>query len=93
MGTVSVSFRIDEDAKARLKREAELEERSESYIANQAIKQYLDRQQRRRHMLDQALVEADKGTFISSEVMHEWVDSWGSDKETPLPEPDVQIKE
>lgn len=91
MGTVPVSFRIDENDKTRLQHEAEQEDRSESYIHNVALKQYLDQRERRRGMLDQALEEADKGSFISQASMHKWVDSWGGDTEAVLPEPDVQV--
>lgn len=91
MGTVPVSFRIDEDDKARLQKEAAQEDRSESYIANAAIKQYLDQREYKRKIIDQAIEDADKGSFISQAAMHTWVESWGSDKDAALPEPDIQM--
>ena len=91
MGTVSVSFRVDENEKTRLEKEAKLEDRSESYIHNVALKQYLDRQENRRQMIDQAIEEADNGLFISQIAMHAWVDSWGSEEEEVLPEADSRL--
>ncbi len=39
--------------------------------------------------LNAALLEADKGVLISSEAVEAWMDSWGTENELPLPEPDV----
>jgi predicted transcriptional regulator len=36
-----------------------------------------------------ALIEAEKGEFISSEEMHCWIDSWGTESELPPPEADI----
>jgi len=36
-----------------------------------------------------ATLEADKGAFVSSDRMHEWLEQAEADPETPLPEPDV----
>jgi predicted transcriptional regulator len=91
MATVQVSLRLDEKEKARLEQDAKRQGRSASYIHNTALKQYLDRQERRRMMLDQALEDADQGHFISQSVMHAWVDTWGNDSEKALPEVDLQF--
>lgn len=36
-----------------------------------------------------ALIEAEKGEFISSAEMRRWINSWGTDNELPPPEIDV----
>jgi hypothetical protein len=36
-----------------------------------------------------ALEEADKGVFVSSEAAHRWMESWDTDNELPIPEPDI----
>lgn len=42
----------------------------------------------KRTAICEAVVEADKGIFISREKMDAWV-SWGTDSEPPPPEPDI----
>ena len=36
-----------------------------------------------------AVAEADKGVFVSSEAVDRWMESWGTDNELPIPEPDI----
>ena len=36
-----------------------------------------------------ALAEADKGVFVSAEAVHRWMESWDTDNELPIPEPDI----
>ena len=89
MATVPFSIRLDEDIKARLEREAELEDRSASYIVQKAVGQYLDGKEYFRREMEAAIAEADKGVFISGEAMHRWMESWDTENELPPPEPDI----
>lgn len=89
MATVPFSVRIDEFVKARLESEAKLEDRSAAYIMQKAVEEYLDAKQHMREKLREAIVEADKGVFISEEAMMAWMESWDTDHELPPPEPDV----
>ena len=89
MPTVQFSLRLEEALKERLKEEARRTERSESYLAQKAIESMLDARQTRREAISDALVEADKGEFISQSAMHNWVNSWGTDNELAAPEPDI----
>ena len=43
----------------------------------------------KRAAIREAVLEADKGIFISQDKMDAWVSSWGTDSEYPLPEPDI----
>ena len=92
MANVPFSLRLDPDLKTKLKREAELLNRSESFIATTAIKNYLSACEQKRNAIDAAVAQADKGNFISSQAMGAWVDSWGTDNELALPEIDARIK-
>ena len=93
MSTVPFTFRLDEEIKSRLEEEAEADDRSASYIAAKAIKQYLDARSFERLAMEEAVQEADKGVFISSNAMRNWIASWGSNDELPPPEADVFLKE
>ena len=89
MTTTPFSVRIDEDLRAQLKQEAQQLQRSESFVAATAIKKYLESCSQKRKAIDAAVKKAEQGNFISSEKMNEWVDSWGSENEQPLPTADI----
>ncbi len=89
MASVQLSVRMDPDIKARLEKEARLEDRSASYIIQKALDQYLSVKERRRQDFDDAVAEADKGIFVSGEAVERWVLSWDTKNELPEPEPDI----
>ena len=89
MANVPFSLRINDELKARLEAEARQLDRPASYVATKAIESYLARCEAKRHAISQAIAEADKGIFISSDKMTAWVNTWGTDQENNLPEPDI----
>jgi len=89
MATQPLSVRIDVKLKQRLEKEAKRRDRTVSYIANRAMKLYFEELDRVARELDEAVAEADKGVFISGEKVVEWLESWGTAKELPPPEPDI----
>jgi len=89
MTTASLTLRINADIKKRLEREAKTLDRSTSYLAAKAIEAFVEAREDKRRAIEAALVEADKGVFISSTAMHKWMDSWGADNELPPPKPDI----
>ncbi len=89
MPTVPFTLRVDSAIKQRLDQEAKREDRSAAYVAQQAIRAYLEAKERARAAIRAAEAEADKGVFISSDAMDKWVRSWGSDDEQPPPKPDI----
>jgi predicted transcriptional regulator len=89
MPTTPFSIRIESDIKRRLEKEAELEDRSAGYIAQKAIASYLDAKEFKRASLRAAEAEADKGIFVSWEKVADWMKSWDSNSELPMPEPDI----
>jgi predicted transcriptional regulator len=89
MATTPFSFRIDEKLKTKLEKAAAREQRSASHVVHQAVTAYLDRQDAKRKAIREAMAEAEKGVFISEEAMDAWIDSWGTERELPPPEPDI----
>jgi len=89
MGGVPLSLHVDAQLKERLDNEARLQNLSADDLAQRAIEDFLELQEREREILRERLAEADKGVFISGEAMHRWIESWGTDNELPPPEPDV----
>jgi predicted transcriptional regulator len=89
MNAVPFSLRLDADLKEAVDAEAKREDRSASYVIQQATREYIDRKENFRSMVAALEAEADKGVFISGEAMDQWVESWDTDHELPPPEPDI----
>lgn len=89
MTTASLTLRIDSGVKKRLEREDKSLDRSTSYLAAKAIEAFVEAREEKRRAIEAAIIEADKGVFISSKAMHKWMDSWGTDNELPPPKPDI----
>jgi predicted transcriptional regulator len=89
MSTVPFSLRLDPSIKQRLDQEARRLDRSSSWLATRAIETFLEARAVKQRAIREAMAEAEKGEFISSEAMGRWMESWGTDDE--LPEPKVDI--
>jgi predicted transcriptional regulator len=63
--------------------------RSKSFLINQALKEFVDRQSLEQERWQQTLAAMEsvaKGQVVAAEDVHAWLESWGSDKELPAPE-------
>ncbi|HEY5818798.1 MAG TPA: ribbon-helix-helix protein, CopG family [Mesorhizobium sp.] len=89
MGEHRLALHLDDETMLKLEREARATHVSQAEIAEKAIRSFLDIQEFEREILCQRIAEADKGVFISGEAMHQWIESWGTEKELPPPEPDI----
>ena len=83
--------RVPDDLNEQLDTLSRATKRSRSWLATQALGDYVRRNAWKARELHEALAEADKGSFISHEAMVEWVDLLGTAGEKAPPEPDVQI--
>ena len=93
MTAVPFSLRLDPDLKEAVEKEARREDRSASYVIQQAAREYVERKEQFRAMMAELEAEEDKGEFISSSRMRSWVASWGTGAELPSPEPDIFMNE
>ncbi len=62
---------------------------SKSWLINQAIKEYIERQARgnaRWQETQRAIDSVAKGRVVSSEAVHTWLDSWGKENEQSPPQ-------
>jgi predicted transcriptional regulator len=89
MASTVLSVRVPEALKEQLDYLSRSTKRSKAYLAVEALDDYVRKNAWRAKELHAALVEADKGAFISHEAMLAWVESLGSDKELAPPEPDI----
>ena len=92
MTTEPFTLCIDTKLKKRLEAEARQQDRSAGYVASKAIECFLDARQAEVKMINRALIEADKGHFVSSEAVDLWMQSWGTENELPIPESDLHFK-
>lgn len=84
-----ISLRIPDSVKDRLDRLSASSKRSRSFLAAEALNEYLERHEWQVAAIDEAVQDADKGAFVSHEAVSEWLNSWGSDKELSAPKPDI----
>jgi predicted transcriptional regulator len=80
------TVRLDASIKQRLERLAKNTGRSRSYLAAEAIGEYLDVNEWQVAGIKNAIASLDQGKGISHDKVKKWVASWGSAKELPVPQ-------
>jgi predicted transcriptional regulator len=66
------SFRISNVTKAKLEKEALLENRPASYIADMAINEYLEEKEIKRKYTEELTLEVKKGKYLSEDKFMKW---------------------
>ena len=85
MPTASFTTRLDAGVKAELERIARFEDRSASYLANQAITAMVEERQATRDLLATGLAMVEQGApSLSADEMHDWL---MAEDDRPFPEP------
>lgn len=85
MPSSTFTVRVDQAAKKRLEKLAKSTGRSRSFLAAEAINEYLDVNEWQVSGIRRAIASLDRGEAVSNEQVREWVESWGSDRERPVP--------
>jgi RHH-type transcriptional regulator, rel operon repressor / antitoxin RelB len=85
MRSTILSVRVDQKAKKRLEELAKRTGHSRSYLAAEAINEYLDGNEWQIAAIKQAIASLDGGASVSHERVKDWVSSWGSADERPMP--------
>ncbi len=86
MGITSV--RLQPDIEDGLATVASNLHRSKSWIINQAVKEFLEKQitdQQRWQETIEAIASVERGNKVSGDAVHAWLSSWGSDNELSAP--------
>ena len=76
--SVTLSVRLEAATKADLEKLARGTRRSKSYLAAEAIRQYVELNQWQVQETRRALAEADKGDFASDVQVRSFFDQWRS---------------
>jgi predicted transcriptional regulator len=92
MSNARFSLRLEPDLKDWLEQEAKRKDRSAGYVAIEALRNYKQAIEAKREMIARAMVEADKGEFVSEEAMTRWFLALATEHELPEPDADVFLQ-
>ncbi|MGB3620858.1 MAG: ribbon-helix-helix protein, CopG family [Ketobacter sp.] len=82
------SVRMSEELMARLELAAEKLRRSKGWLINDALDEYLAREEAKAKLLEDtqlSLAQAEAGQLIDGDEVMDWIDSWGSEDEKEPP--------
>jgi predicted transcriptional regulator len=82
------TVRLQPDVETGLDTMAEKLQRSKSWLINQALKEFIDRQELEQVRWKETLKAMDsvaQGKVFAGSEVHEWLRSWGTDKELNPP--------
>lgn len=85
MRSTTFTVRVDTGVKKRLERLAKSTGRSRSFLAAEAINEYLDTNEWQVSGVKGAIASLDRGEAIPHKSIKDWVASWGGGNEKPVP--------
>jgi RHH-type rel operon transcriptional repressor/antitoxin RelB len=85
MSSTTFTVRIDPGVKKRMDKLAKRTGRSRSYLATEALNEYLDVNDWQVDGIKRAVASLDRGVGIQHEDVKEWIDSWGHKRERQAP--------
>ena len=85
MNSTTFTVRVDTGVKKRLERLAKSTGRTRSFLAAEAIAEYLEINEWQVAGIKRAMASLDRGEGIPNDSVKDWVASWGSANEKPTP--------
>jgi len=85
MRSTTFTVRVDSAAKKRLERLAKSTGRSRSFLAAEAINEYLDVNEWQVAGVKRAIASLDRGEGLPHDQVKDWIASWNSSGERPIP--------
>ena len=83
--STTITIRVDKATKDRLEKVARHTRRSKSFLAAEAIEEFLSVQDWQERRIRDARASADRGEVIAHEDVLRWVRSWEAEGELPKP--------
>jgi len=83
--STTITVRLNKAVKKRLEAAAARVRRSKSFLAAEAIEEYLAVQDWQVEAINQGIAEADRGETVSHQKVKAWAESLGTRKELPRP--------
>ena len=85
MSSTTFTVRVETDVKKRLEKLAKSTGRSRSFLAAEALNEYLDVNEWQVAGVRKAMGSLDRGESIPHEQVKAWVNSWSGKREGPAP--------
>ena len=85
MSSATFSVRVDTVVKKRLEKLAKTTGRSRSFLAAEAIGEFVDSNEWQIAGIKDAIISLDSGEAVAHDRVKAWVKSWGGGKEKPAP--------
>jgi predicted transcriptional regulator len=85
----TTSFRLDDDLEEKLEVTAAKLQRTKGWIINDALRQYIAREEQKLRMLEQtqeAIADIEAQRVVSGEEVMKWLETWGTTVETTAPQ-------
>jgi predicted transcriptional regulator len=87
---MATSVKLDDELKSRIQHLAVIRHRSAHWIMREAIRDYVEREEARESVKQEALASwtayQETGRHLSGQEVRDWLSTWGTDKETEIPE-------
>jgi len=77
--STTMTIRLDDDLKEQLERLAAATQRSKSFLASEAIREFIELNEWQVQEIQQATKEADAGEFASGDEVRQTFAKWGVD--------------
>lgn len=84
-----IAIKIDEDTRERIKRLAEARQRSSHWMMLEAIRQYVEREEKREAFRQDGINAwkeyQETGLHVTGDEVIAWLDTWGEENEQAAP--------
>jgi RHH-type rel operon transcriptional repressor/antitoxin RelB len=85
MSSTTFTVRVEPGVKKRLEKLAKSTGRTRSFLAAEALNEYLDANEWQVAGVKRAIVSLDRGEGVSHKDVKDWVNSWDRKHEQPVP--------
>jgi len=85
MPSTTFTVRVEQEVKKRLEKLARSTGRSRSFLAAQALNEYLDVNEWQVAGVKRAIASLDRGEGVSHKEVKDWINAWGRKRERAVP--------
>jgi len=85
MRSTTFTVRVEPEVKKRLEKLARSTGRTRSFLAAEALNEYLDVNEWQVAGVKRAIAALDRGEGVPHKEIKDWVNSWGHKRERPVP--------
>ena len=90
MASTTFTVRVEPNVKKRLEKLARSTGRSRSFLAAEALNDYLDVNEWQVAGVKRAIASLDRGEGVPHQEVNDWVSSWGRKRERRVPGPSAK---